>query len=204
MFCSSCGRPAGEGDRFCGGCGSAVPRGGVEIAPAASAQPGTHGSKAIFVTLAVLAALLLVLLLAIGLVYNAAPKTKTAVAEQGKKAAEKSDVPQPQQQGGEPTENDPDQTPRASEADSNSQPDGEVHPFEILRNPYGYKGRTLLLKVSRVPFVLHDVIVSTGDPRSELGFVAIQFERSVSETTALFGLRARAQGIRDLWSQVQP
>jgi hypothetical protein len=212
MFCGQCGRPVDSKSRFCSGCGSVVPQPNTGLLPSAYLQLQTtpRRRKTIFRTLALIAISFFLLLLAMSVVYNKASEGKMAVAERGKKEAEKASAPQPQAQNGEPVENAeaekasapqpqtqngepvenaPDQTSKASEPDGNSEPDGEAYPYEVLRNPYGYKGRTLLLKVSHVPFVLRDVIESTPDPRPGIGFVGIQFERSLSETTALFAIK---------------
>ena len=193
MFCGQCGRPVDSESRFCGSCCSVVPQVSAGLVPSDDGQleVAPHRGKTIIWALAAIVISFFVLLLVISEVYNTAPKRKTTVTEQGEKEAEKvSPAIQPQKQAGESVENAPDQTSKASGPDSSFQPNGEAYPYEVLRNPYGYhKGFTLLLKVSRVPYVLQDVIQNTADPRSGIGFVAIQFERSLSATMALFAIK---------------
>ena len=116
-----------------------------------------------------------------------------------------------------PTSSNP-SSPSATPPTKPSQPveppltDVTVHPYDLLKNPYNYKNRIVVLNVMEKPVLYNNSVIQYAqlggaDPRvaTQLGIMGLRLNRMMSETTALYdimGVNASTNSDSEMLGQI--
>ena len=65
-------------------------------------------------------------------------------------------------------------------------PDAEAYSYQIVKNPYGYKDKLVLLRISDVPYLLIDRVIGVQRPTPAAGYVSVVLEHGIDENSALY------------------
>jgi hypothetical protein len=165
MFCAQCGAQTDESDKFCSQCGTA--------------RPLHHKGHNRLLWIAGGSIGLLCLLLVIGSVRSAQHLDEVVgdtATKQG--ATEEGEATSATLQESEP--------PSA---------DVVLHAYDVLKNPYGYKNRLVVLDVMERPVLFNGSLFQYAggvDPRvaTSLGMAGVRFDRMLTEDTAVYDVMA--------------